>query len=189
MERDLYAVVGVGSEATPEDLRRHYRRKVLELRTERNGGSLEAADAFQALAAAYAVLGDPERRAAYDARGPAGVESSPGDAFADLFAHPAFGPLFDQLAREFQAQGLRFGEACLHRVFRGRRGGFFFGGGLIAGPLGDSFTHRPAPGGQPATARSDPASPPRRPGLPPRLLRSAAPAPPAPRGEHPCRSS
>jgi curved DNA-binding protein CbpA len=177
MKKDYYAILGVGRDASPEEVRRAYRKKALELHPDRNGGSREAEESFKELTEAYAVLGDPDRRAAYEAHAGKGENYAPQDLFADLFAHPALGGLFAQLAREFHGHGLRFDQAYLHRVFQQQRGNVYFGGFVFVGPLTGLFSqlHRRSP--EPKVQADEPNRLPRRPGLLGRLLNAALPRP------------
>jgi DnaJ domain len=109
MVEDPYAVLGVGTDASAEAVRQAYRSKA---RTCHPDVTREphAAARFQRLAAAYEILGDPERRRAYDARrlaratgasrdphrsGPVAVHRAPGPTgavvspprAADVWAH------------------------------------------------------------------------------------------------------
>lgn len=83
--RDLYAILGVGPEASPTELKRAYRKRARELHPDRNPGGEEA---FKELAAAWEILGDAGKRAAYDGRRsgavPAGVDEDLLD-WLDLF--------------------------------------------------------------------------------------------------------
>jgi hypothetical protein len=82
---DLYARLGVSREATPEELKKAYRRRARLVRDD--GGAMTS------LREAYDLLRDPERRARYDAgtpeRNPAveDVFGQFGDLFGDLFGH------------------------------------------------------------------------------------------------------
>jgi len=177
MKKDYYAVLGLGRDASAEEIRGAYRKKAMELHPDRNGGSRRAEEAFKELTEAYAVLGDPDRRSAYD-RDPGGRSSyAPEDLFADLASHPTLGALFAQLAREFQGQGLRFDQAYLHRVFQGRHGGMFFGGFVLFGPLGGGFSPLRGRSARPEVSAGERRQLPRPAGLLGRLLAAALPGP------------
>ena len=62
---DPYAVLGVSKDASPELIRAAYRAKAKELHPDAGGNEIE----FVALVAAYAVVGDAERRLKYDQTG------------------------------------------------------------------------------------------------------------------------
>lgn len=62
---DLYATLGVERGATVEEIQRVYRKKAMKLHPDR-GGNVEE---FRAVALAYEVLSDKEKRARYDATG------------------------------------------------------------------------------------------------------------------------
>ncbi len=173
MSKKYYTVLGIDRDASSEEIRRAYRKRALELHPDRNGGSRAAEEAFKELTEAYAVLGDPSRRAGYDANPEGAGNYASQDLFADLFNHPTLGALFAQLAREFQGQGLRFDQGYLHRVVRGQRGGVFFGGFVFFGPPGGLFSsgHRSAA----TSSASEPARLPRRGGWLERLLHTALP--------------
>jgi len=175
MKKDYYAVLGLDRDAPSDQIRKAYRKKALELHPDRNGGSRHAEEAFKELTEAYAVLGDPSRRAAYDARPGSQRGQMPEDLFADLFGHPTLGALFEQLSKEFHRQGLRFDQAYLHRVVQGHRGGIFFGGFVFFGPgtRGVASRRRAAP--DPLGKTPEPARLSRKPGLLGRLLGAALP--------------
>jgi molecular chaperone DnaJ len=72
---DFYAVLGVAEDANPGQLKRAYRRLARRWHPDANPGNgpddadnLAASQRFLAVAAAYAALRDPVRRAAYDGR-------------------------------------------------------------------------------------------------------------------------
>lgn len=79
---DHYLTLGLHRRCTQEQIRTAYRVLAKRHHPDVNGGSAEAVAKTQALTAAYAVLGDPEQRAAYD-RELAAVAASERDAAAD----------------------------------------------------------------------------------------------------------
>ncbi|MCA9570539.1 MAG: J domain-containing protein [Myxococcales bacterium] len=67
MDEDLYALMECAPDASADDLKRAWRRLARELHPDRNPAP-DAEARFRAVASAWEVLGDPERRAAYDGR-------------------------------------------------------------------------------------------------------------------------
>jgi len=70
---DLYALLGVQSDASDEEIKRAYRARARELHPDTNQGDPESEARFKQVTVAYEVLRDPERRARYDRLGPEGV--------------------------------------------------------------------------------------------------------------------
>ncbi len=63
---DLYRILGVPTDASPEEIKKSYRRKAREMHPDLDPGNPWAEDEFKQLSAAYQVLSDPVRRAQYD---------------------------------------------------------------------------------------------------------------------------
>lgn len=61
---DYYARLGVSSTASPEEIKRAWRERAFQLHPDRNPGDDGAS--FRAVAEAYEVLSDPDRRSDYD---------------------------------------------------------------------------------------------------------------------------
>jgi curved DNA-binding protein CbpA len=70
---NLYAVLDLDSDATPEAIKGRYRLLAQRLHPDKPGGDKEG---FQALQKAYEVLSDPERRKAYDETGETAVPNT-----------------------------------------------------------------------------------------------------------------
>ena len=75
-DRDYYEVLGVGKDASADDIKKAYRRMAMKYHPDRNPGDKVAEEKFKEIGEAYAVLSDDQKRAAYDRYGKAGVDPS-----------------------------------------------------------------------------------------------------------------
>jgi molecular chaperone DnaJ len=66
LEKDFYAVLGVSKEATPQEIKKSYRKLAQKLHPDANPGNKAAEDRFKEVGRAYSVLSDPKKRAEYD---------------------------------------------------------------------------------------------------------------------------
>jgi molecular chaperone DnaJ len=107
-------VLGVARDADQKAIKDAFRALALKYHPDRNKEP-DAEEKFKEIAAAYAVLSDPDKRRAYDARGFAGVA---GFSEEDLFRQVNFEDLFGGL--NFDFGGLGFGGGLFDRFF-GRR--------------------------------------------------------------------
>lgn len=64
--KDLYRILGVASDASPDEIKKAYRRKAREMHPDLDPGNPWAEDEFKELSAAYQLLSDPVHRAQYD---------------------------------------------------------------------------------------------------------------------------
>src|SRR5207302_3388154 len=108
-KRDYYEVLGITRNATPEDVKRSYRKLAVKFHPDKNPGDPHAEEKFKELGEAYDVLMDADKRAAY-AR----------------FGHAAFE----------QGGGFRGGFHDPFDIFREVFGG---GGGGVAGGIFETF--------------------------------------------------
>lgn len=93
VKRDYYEVLGVGRQASPEELKRAFRKIAMDSHPDRNPDDAGAHARFVEASEAYSVLSDPGQRRTYDMFGHAAVESRGGPAvdFSDM----PFGDIFD----------------------------------------------------------------------------------------------
>ena len=121
-ERDYYEILGVDKKATPEEIKKAYRKKAIQYHPDRNQGDKEAEEKFKEAAEAYGVLSDPDKRQRYDQFGRAGVSGAAGNG--GPFGGFGGGMSMDDI---FSMFGDIFGG---HAGFSGGFGGFSsYGGG------------------------------------------------------------
>src|SRR5476651_503143 len=73
-KRDYYAVLGVERTATPEEVKKSYRKLAVKHHPDKNPGDKAAEEKFKELGEAYEALSDPQKRAAYDQHGHAAFD-------------------------------------------------------------------------------------------------------------------
>nr|MCS5689195.1 DnaJ domain-containing protein [Acidimicrobiales bacterium] len=75
MATDYYELLGVGRDASSDDLKRAYRQLAREFHPDANPNDAQAEAKFKEISEAYAVLSDDEARARYDQFGHEGLRS------------------------------------------------------------------------------------------------------------------
>lgn len=75
--RDYYEVLGVGREASPDEIKKAYRDLAFKNHPDKNPGDAEAEGRFKEATEAYEVLSDTDKRAQYDRFGAAGLGGGP----------------------------------------------------------------------------------------------------------------
>ncbi|MDE6804315.1 MAG: molecular chaperone DnaJ, partial [Muribaculaceae bacterium] len=101
-KRDYYEVLGVSKNATPDEIKKAYRKMAVKYHPDKNPGDKEAEEKFKEAAEAYDVLSDADKRAKYDkfghSMGPQGFGGGGGGFHAggmsmeDIFSQ--FGDIF-----------------------------------------------------------------------------------------------
>ena len=104
-KKDYYEVLGVIKSASPEEIKKAYRKLALKYHPDKNKGDKSAENKFKEASEAYHVLSDKERRSNYDQFGHAAFEGSGGrggfsnfdftNAFSDIFGSDIFEDFFD----------------------------------------------------------------------------------------------
>lgn len=115
MKKDFYEILGVTKSATPEEIKKAYRKKAIQYHPDKNPGDAAAEENFKTAAEAYEVLGDADKRARYDRMGHAAFDGAGG--YGGGGHHMNMDDIFSQF-------GDIFGSA-----FGGGFGGNGFGGG------------------------------------------------------------
>jgi molecular chaperone DnaJ len=92
VKRDYYEVLGVARQASPEELKRAFRKIAMDSHPDRNPDDAVAHERFKEASEAYTVLSDPDRRRSYDMFGHAA--SGAGGPAVD-FSDMPFADIFD----------------------------------------------------------------------------------------------
>lgn len=111
-KRDYYEVLGVSKNASPQDIKRAYRRLAIKYHPDKNPGDKDAEANFKACAEAYEVLSDPEKRRRYDQFGHDGLRGAGMHDFSRMN--------IDDILSMFGFEDL-FGFGDLFGTGRGRR--------------------------------------------------------------------
>ena len=115
MSKDLYELLGVPQSASPDDIKKAYRRLAKQYHPDQNSAP-DAADKFKEVSAAYAILSDPDKRARYDRYGLAGVDPQGAGGFGGGFGgFTDLSDMFDELFGAFTGQSRRAGGTAARR--------------------------------------------------------------------------
>lgn len=79
--KDYYQILGISRDATPDEIKKAYRKKALQHHPDKNPGNKEAEEKFKECAEAYEVLSDNKKRNNYDRFG--SVDGA-GSSFTDI---------------------------------------------------------------------------------------------------------
>lgn len=122
-KRDFYEVLGVPKNASDEEIKKAYRKLAMKYHPDRNqGDAAKAAEVkFKEAKEAYEMLSDPQKKAAYDQYGHAGVDPNmrggpggPGGEGYGGFAE-AFGDIFGDIFGQGGSRGSGRGGRQVYR--------------------------------------------------------------------------
>jgi molecular chaperone DnaJ len=88
---DFYNVLGVDRGASDDEIKKAYRKLAMTYHPDRNAGAKDAEEKFKEITEAYDVLRDPQKRAAYDRYGEAGLRGGGGQGFHHVDLSEALG--------------------------------------------------------------------------------------------------
>lgn len=108
--KDLYEILGVSKDASPDQIKRAYRKLAVSYHPDKNPGDKQAEERFKEASMAYGILSDAAKRAEYDQQGAQVYRTAHASDF-DLDAFDVgdilgrYGELFgDLFGREFHSQ-------------------------------------------------------------------------------------
>lgn len=128
-ERDYYEILGLKKGASPDEIKKAFRKLAVKYHPDKNAGDKKAEDRFKEINEAYAVLSDPQKKSQYDQFGSAGFHQRYSQE--DIFRNFNAGDIF----REFNLGG---SDDVFSRIF-GMGGGFRQGGGRSMSRKGQDF--------------------------------------------------
>ena len=141
-KRDYYEVLGVIKSASPEEIKKAYRKSALKYHPDKNKGDKAAENKFKEASEAYHVLSDKERRTSYDQFGHAAFEGAGSrggfgnfdfsDIFSDIFGSDPFDNFFEgfsgtrgrrqRRSSDFRGEDLRYDlSISLEDAYHGKK--------------------------------------------------------------------
>jgi len=141
-KRDYYEVLGVIKSASPEEIKKAYRKSALKYHPDKNKGDKAAEKKFKEAGEAYHVLSDKERRTSYDQFGHAAFEGAGGrggfsnfdfsSTFSDIFGADIFDDFFEgfsgargrrqRRSSDFRGEDLRYDlSTSLEDAYHGKK--------------------------------------------------------------------
>jgi len=116
MQQDYYELLGVSRQVEKSDLKKSYRKLAMKHHPDRNPNDKGAEEKFKEIQKAYDVLSDPQKRAAYDQFGHAGVDQAAGGGSSGF---GGFGDVFEDIFENIFTGG---GQGGFHGQSRAQRG-------------------------------------------------------------------
>ena len=107
-KRDYYDVLGVGKNASPDELKSAYRKLAVKYHPDKNPGDKVAEDKFKEASEAYGILSDKSKKENYDNFGHAAFENGGGGrgGFGG-FSSADFSDIFEDFFGDFGGGGRR----------------------------------------------------------------------------------
>jgi len=145
--KDYYKILNIPESASQEEIKKSFRKLALESHPDHNPDDPNSEAKFKAIAEAYGVLSDPQKKQEYDRfradhlAGRSNASSrfhySQEDIFSSMFQGKNARDIFEELNREFSRSGVRSGNNFFKNIFFGGAvGGIGSILRMIPGPIG-----------------------------------------------------
>jgi len=124
---DYYSILEISRTATPEEVKKAYRKKAIQFHPDKNPGDSEAEKRFKEISEAYEVLSDEKKRQIYDRHGKDGLSG----AAAGMRGGHGFESMDDALRTFMGAFGGAGSDSIFDTLFGGQGHGQPQGGGSM----------------------------------------------------------
>lgn len=105
-KRDYYEILGIGRDATDEDIKKAYRKSALRYHPDKNPGDKASEERFKEANEAYEILSEPEKRRRYDLFGH-GMGANGGFEGFGGFGGGGVGDVFEDIFEDFFGAGTK----------------------------------------------------------------------------------
>lgn len=138
-KKDFYQTLGVTKSASPDEIKKAYRKLAMQYHPDKNQGNKKAEEKFKEISEAYEVLSDAEKKKNYDMFGHAGINGNPfggaggqggnpfgrggGNPFGGGFGQADINDLFGDIFGEAFGGGARGRSSSSTSQQRGRSSG------------------------------------------------------------------
>ena len=135
-KRDYYEVLGIVKSASPEEIKKAYRKLALKYHPDKNKGDKNSEEKFKEASEAYHVLSDEKRKASYDQFGHAAFQGAGGQGgFSNFDFSSSFSDIFEDVFGDLG--GFGFGSSKQSRRSNNRGSDLRYD---ISIDLNDAFT-------------------------------------------------
>ncbi|MCK4463266.1 MAG: molecular chaperone DnaJ [Candidatus Omnitrophica bacterium] len=108
-KHDYYEILGIGKNASAEEIKRAYRKLAIKSHPDKHQGDKAAEERFKEISEAYEILSDPQKRATYDQFGHEGLKGAfapSGFQWQDFTHFGDFSDIFGGLDDFFESFGI-----------------------------------------------------------------------------------
>jgi len=163
--KDYYQILGINKDASQEDIKKAFRKLALKLHPDANPNNKEEAEKkFKEIGEAYAILGDPEKRARYDQFGTADTaDTGAGFDFRNFYGEGmddfgSFSDIFESFfgggsRRSYQRQRSKKGSDLRYNLEIDLKEAAFGAEKKIQIPVWQTCSHCQGSGAEPGTSK------------------------------------